>query len=82
MLKRFQEHPASVGETYGQHLVHATGFGVAMICNGVACLLHGLLPFLFETTGSRAINRLHDKMVVNRTAAAREQQPLPQQQAS
>ncbi len=67
IAKAFTEHPASVGETYGDHLVHATGFGVRMVLGGLACMLHGLLPFLFVTTGSEQIETLHGKMIVNRS---------------
>ena len=31
IIELFREHPASVGETYGQHLRYASGFGVRMI---------------------------------------------------
>ena len=62
----FTDHPASVGETYGQHLRHASGFGLRMILGGCACLVHGLLPFLFVKTGSRQITSLHDRMVTGR----------------
>ena len=65
-LKSFREHPASVGETYGEHFRHATGFGIRMMLGGIACLLHGFLPFLFVKTGSKQISTLHDRMVVNR----------------
>lgn len=63
----FTQHPASFGESYTEHLVHATGFGLRMIAGGFACLLHGLLPFLFVKTGSQQIRTLHDRMVVNRS---------------
>lgn len=67
MLKSlFTDHPASVDETYTQHLAHATGFGLRMVGAGFACLIHALLPFLFVKTGSTAIADLHDRMVVNR----------------
>lgn len=66
LLKPFTEHPASVGESYGEHLVMASGFGIRMILGGFACLLHGLLPFLFVRTGSAQIAQLHDTMVANR----------------
>lgn len=69
IAKLFREHPASVGETYGQHLAHATGFGVRMILGGIACIVHGMLPFLFVRTGSRQIRTLHDRMVGNRGKA-------------
>ena len=60
------EHPASVGESYTQHLATAGGFGLAMIGGGLACLVHGVLPFLFTRTGSAAIERLHDRMIAHR----------------
>lgn len=66
----FTDHPATVGETYGEHLVTATGFGLHLIAAGLACLVHGLLPFLFAKTGSTAIRTLHDRMVTNRVKGA------------
>jgi hypothetical protein len=69
MLDKFREHPASVGETYFEHMGMASSFGFRMLAAGCACLLHGLFPFLFVKTGSSAINELHDRMVVNRHGA-------------
>jgi hypothetical protein len=66
MNRLFNEHPASVGESYGEHLVQASSFGMRMILAGVACLVHGLLPFLFVRTGSTAITALYTRMVTNR----------------
>ncbi len=63
----FTEHPASVGETYFEHFTHASAFGLRMIAGGAACLLHGLLPFLFVKTGSRQITNLHGRMVTHRS---------------
>ena len=65
----FTEHPAAVGESYVEHLGVATGFGGRMILGGLACLVHGILPFLFTSTGSRTIGLLHDRMVRNRARA-------------
>lgn len=67
LTKLLTEHPASVGESYREHLVHASGFGVRMVIGGLACILHGLLPFLFVRTGSKQVAVLHDRMVANRT---------------
>ncbi|MGI8944284.1 MAG: DUF6356 family protein [Qipengyuania sp.] len=67
LRKAFTEHPASVGESYGEHLLHATRFGLRMMLGGLACILHGVLPFLFVRTGSRQIARLHDRMLTNRS---------------
>ncbi len=72
MIKRaFTEHPASVGESYFQHMGMAFSFGAKMVGAGLACLLHGLLPFLFKRTGRRCIEDLHDRMVVNRDRRAK-----------
>jgi Family of unknown function (DUF6356) len=62
----FVEHPESVGETYGEHLGVAFSFGVRMIGAGLACLIHGLVPGLFRTSGSAMIACLHNEMVTNR----------------
>ena len=67
MTSLFTQHPSEVGETYGEHLVHASSFGFRMILGGLACMLHGIFPFLFVKTGSRQIASLHDRMVLNRT---------------
>ena len=60
------EHPAYVGETYGEHLASAWGFGGRLILAGIACWLHGLFPFLFTTTASATVRVLHDRMVLHR----------------
>jgi uncharacterized protein DUF6356 len=65
-LRSFTEHPASVGESYGEHWSVAMGFGLRMLGASIACMIHAFLPGLFVRTGSRAIERLYDRMVVNR----------------
>lgn len=62
----FTEHPAAAGETYLAHLRTAAGFGFQMVAAGLACLVHALLPFLFEHTGSDCIYRLHERMHARR----------------
>jgi hypothetical protein len=62
----FLSHPRSVGETWAEHAVMATRFGLAMLAGGLACLLHALVPGLCVRTGSRTIERLHHAMVANR----------------
>jgi hypothetical protein len=64
----FTAHPETVGETYSEHLGMATSFGYRMVLAGVACILHGVLPFLFVSTGSRAVAELHKQMIAGRTA--------------
>ncbi|WP_296678361.1 DUF6356 family protein [Novosphingobium sp.] len=72
ITKLFTDHPESVGESYGEHLAMASGFGLRMILGGLACMVHGLLPFLFVKTGSKQITTLHGVMVTNR-----QRQPMP-----
>ncbi len=67
LLRAFSEHPASVGESYTEHMGHAACFGVRMIAAGVACLVHALLPFLFVHTGSRTIAELNERMISGRS---------------
>jgi hypothetical protein len=55
----FTKHPHEVGESYGHHMVHAGSTGLTLIGAGLACLVHGLFPFLFVNTGSNTIRRLH-----------------------
>jgi len=65
-IRPFTEHPASVGETYTEHMQVAAGFGLRLFLASLACFVHALLPFLFERTGSTAIQSLHGSMVMSR----------------
>lgn len=66
IARLFTEHPASVDETYFEHLIAASSFSIRMFVASLACLVHALLPFLFVKTGSQAIETLYDRMVANR----------------
>ena len=68
LLHSFTRHPAAVGETYGEHLAFATGTGGRMVLAGFACIVHGIFPFFFERTGSRAILALHRSVTSGRRA--------------
>lgn len=70
MLDAFNRHPSSVGETYGEHLAQASGFGLTMITAGAACLVHAVFPFWFEKTASLCVQRLHAKMAARGRADA------------
>ena len=62
----FNEHPASVGESYWEHLLRASWFAGKMWMGAGACFIHALLPFLFVKTGSETIQQLHTAMVTHR----------------
>jgi Family of unknown function (DUF6356) len=64
----FLEHPRSIGESYFEHQRHALGFGLSLLLAALACFVHAIVPALFVRTGSSAVTRLHDRMVVHRAA--------------
>jgi hypothetical protein len=64
--KLFQEHPASVGESYFEHMLTAFAFGARMLFGGCASIIHSLLPCAFVRTGSAQIRYLHQRMIVAR----------------
>jgi len=71
----FIKHPATVGETYGEHLISALGFGTRMVVAGLACMVHGLLPAVFVTRGSDTVRSLYDRMLVSRDKMRPRQNP-------
>ena len=70
LRKIFLDHPASVGESYGEHAVFAASVGWTMFVGSLACFIHALVPALFPTTGSTAIMALHEKVTTARQRAA------------
>ena len=59
MANPFTAHPASVGESYGEHFGFALAFGARMMLGGVAAILHAVFPFLFITIASRTLDELN-----------------------
>lgn len=67
MIKKlFLDHPASVGESYGEHALFAACFGWKMLLGALACFLHALVPALCETKGSRTTQELYDRLTLVR----------------
>lgn len=73
MFRAFTEHPESVGETYFEHMGVASWFAMNMLVAGLACLIHAILPFAFQKTGSEKIKLLYDRMVAHRRRAPQAQ---------
>jgi len=67
----FAAHPRSVGESYAEHFHVAVRFGLTMVSGGVACLVHALVPALFERTGSGTVKRLYSEMAARQPGAMR-----------
>lgn len=63
LLERwFLAHPASVDESYWQHMRFAFGFAFWLIVAGMAALLHAVVPALCETTASSILRRLTQRI--------------------
>ena len=70
MLRRwFLDHPGSVGESYFGHQRAAFGFAFALLRASAACFIHGLVPGLFERTGSSTVARLHAQLSARQAQA-------------
>ena len=62
MRNPFTAHPRDVGESYLEHCAFACRYGAKMTLGGLAALVHGMLPFLFQTTGSRITRELNETL--------------------
>ena len=62
LQKVFFDHPASVDEGYFQHMRFAASFGFWLFVAAGAALIHAVIPSLCETTASRILTRLHNRM--------------------
>ena len=58
----FLDHPASVDESYFQHMRFAFGFAGTLALAATAALIHAIIPGLCKTTASRIIYRLNDRL--------------------
>jgi hypothetical protein len=63
VLSVSKNHLRSCNENYFKHMFFAGRTGATMIAAGLACVAHGILPGLFETTGSRTIKSLAARFV-------------------
>ena len=72
-MKLWTRHLDEVGETYFEHLCMALSFAKHMLFGALACAIHAIFPFLFETTGSQKITQLHERMVLNRKSPSSRQ---------
>lgn len=58
----FLSHPQTVDESDGEHFLFALGFATRLLGAGLAALVHAIIPCLFETTASRMICEMHDRI--------------------
>ncbi len=58
----FVDHPKAVGETYLAHMGVSWRFSSKLLVAGLAGMVHGLVPGLFERTASTAVRELHAQL--------------------
>ncbi len=57
----FLSHPATVNESFFEHMVFAMKFAGLLFAAAFAALVHAFIPCLFEKTASRIIARLYER---------------------
>ncbi len=61
IVQLFNDHPATVGESYFGHMAFAAWFSSRLALAAGAAIVHAFLPFLFETTASRIVRELAER---------------------
>ena len=59
LLGAFTDHPASVGETYPEHMRVALGYAARLAVAAAAATIHAFLPALFQTRASDTIRAMN-----------------------
>jgi len=59
LKKRITSHLNEAEKTYFQHLNGAMKTCVECFMAGTAAMIHGFVPFLFETTASRTVKKIY-----------------------
>ncbi|MEM1230764.1 MAG: DUF6356 family protein [Pseudomonadota bacterium] len=77
MLRRFTDHPATVGESYLQHQRAAFGYSARLFRASLCCAVHGLFPWLHTRSGSDCIKALHGELQARTATADTATGPLP-----
>jgi len=61
----FLKHPEEQKMTYLEHLKHALALGIETFGCAIVFIIHGIVPALFQTTGSTMIKNLNQKLIKN-----------------
>ena len=68
--KLFLEHPATVDESYFEHLAFAFRFSARLFRMSLAAFIHGVIPAAFETTASGKVLLLAEEIRTRRLRMA------------
>ena len=61
----FLNHPEEKRMTYLEHLKHALVLGLDTLTCSIIFIVHGIVPALFQNTGSTMIKNLNQKLIKN-----------------
>jgi len=59
----FLKHPEEKEMRYVEHLKHSLSFGLEAFGCSIIFIIHGIVPALFQTTGSTMIKNLNQKLI-------------------
>lgn len=62
MSNAFTKHPKEVGLSYTGHFFFAWSVVFKLMKGVVCCSIHSVFPFMFTTTTSTIIKKLHEKI--------------------
>lgn len=68
--KCFTDHPASVGESYWQHMRIAFWSALRLLWAGVALIIHSVFPCVFVDTASDTVKKIHQEMAERKAKRA------------
>lgn len=59
LLNMFLEHPTNVKMTYTEHMFYSFKFSKIMCLGCIKSFIHGVFPFLYETSSTDIITNLN-----------------------
>ncbi len=59
-------HMVAIDKTHSQNFLNAGYYFVMLLTAAICTLIHTIFPFLFESTSSRIILKLHGKMTARK----------------
>ena len=75
LRQRFTDHPASVDETYFEHMRVAAHFTRELFGAAMACAVHAVVPSMHESTASTKVKALCEEMTSGARGARDGAQP-------
>ena len=60
--KVFLQHPATVEESYFEHMMFAGRFALTLLAASAAAFVHAVIPALFEKTASNLIRQMYARI--------------------